>query len=124
MNITTSTIYWLTRLDYVSGFFVTVSILLGTASIVMLIAYLIDKIKCNSLGSNPSVSGKLTAWISGVALAITVCSLLVPTTKEAAAMIVVPRLANSETVRGLGSDLVDLTHAWMKELRPGKEDAK
>ena len=124
MNITTSTIYWLTRLDYISGFFVAASILLGTASVVMLIAYSMDKMENSSLGSDPSVSGKLTAWISGVALAAIVCSLLVPSTKEAAAMIVVPRLANSETVRGLGSDLVDLAHAWIEELKSGKADAK
>lgn len=124
MNITTSMIYWLTRLDYIREFFVVVSIVFGVASVIMLFAYISDKAERSSLGLAPSVSGKLTAWVSVVALAAAVCSLLVPSTQEAAAMIVAPRLANSETVRGLGSDLVDLAHAWMKELRPGGADAK
>ena len=124
MNITTSMIYWLTRLDYIREFFVVVSIVFGVASVIMLFAYIADKTDSSRCGLASSVSGKLTAWVSGVALAAAVCGLLVPSTKEAAAMIVAPRLANSETVRGLGSDLVDLAHAWMKELRPGKEEAK
>lgn len=124
MNVTTSTIYWLTRLDYIHGFFIAVSVILGSASITLLVAYMVSKLDSLSSGSDQTVPGKLTAGLFGMTLIVTVCSLLVPTTKEAAAMIVVPRLVNSETVRGLGSDLVDLAHAWMEELRPGKADAK
>lgn len=124
MNVTTSTIYWLTRLDYIQGFFIAVSVLLGAVSITLLVAYFVNKMDSVRFGSDQTVSGKLTAGVFGMALAVTVCSLLVPTTKEAAAMIVVPRLVNSEAVRGLGSDLVDLAHAWMVELRPGKADTK
>lgn len=124
MNVTPSTIYWLTRLDYVQGFFIAISVILGSASITLLVAYFISKLDSVSYGSDQIVSGKPTAWVFGIALAVTVFSLFIPTTREAAAMIVVPRLVNSESVRGLGSDLVDLAHAWMEELRPGKADAK
>lgn len=42
----------------------------------------------------------------------------VPTTKEMAAIVVIPRVANSESVQGLGEGIVDLAKVWMQELRP------
>lgn len=124
MNVTTSTIYWLTRLDYIQGFFIAATIILGLASFAVLIMYIVNKMDSVSFGSAQAIPGKLVAGAFGLTLVPVACSLFIPTTKEAAAMIVVPRLVNSETVRGLGSDLVDLAHAWMVELRPGKADAK
>lgn len=124
MNITTSTIYWLTRLDYIQGFFVAATIILGLSSFAVLLMYMVNKMDSVCFGSAQTIHGKLVAGAFGLTLVTVACNIFIPTTKEAAAMIVVPKLANSETVRGLGSDLVDLAHAWMKELRPGKEDAK
>lgn len=48
---------------------------------------------------------------------------LVPTTKEMAAIVVIPRVANSESVQGLGEGVVDLAKAWMAELKPDKVKA-
>lgn len=45
---------------------------------------------------------------------------LVPTTKEMAAIIVIPKVANSESVQGLGEGVVELAKAWMQELKPDK----
>jgi len=42
----------------------------------------------------------------------------VPTTREMAAILVVPRVANSKTVEDLGRDVVNLARDWMQELRP------
>lgn len=124
MNITTSTIYWLTRLDYIQGFFIAATIILGLASFAVLIMYIVFKMESVSFDSAQMIPGKLVVGAFGLTSVTVACSLFIPTTKEAAAMIVVPRLVNSETVRGLGSDLVDLAHAWVEELRPGKADAK
>lgn len=44
----------------------------------------------------------------------------VPSTKQMAAIIVVPKLANSEKVQTVGNRLYDLAVEWMDELRPGK----
>ncbi len=44
----------------------------------------------------------------------------VPSTKQMAAIIVVPKLANSEKVQTVGNRLYDLAVEWMDELRPAK----
>ena len=47
-------------------------------------------------------------------------SALIPTTKEMAAIVVIPAVANSESVRGLGEGIVNLAKDWMKELSPSR----
>lgn len=42
----------------------------------------------------------------------------IPTTKELAAIVVIPKIANSESVQGIGQSIVDLAKDWMAELRP------
>lgn len=57
-----------------------------------------------------------------VAFAVTViCSVLnsfIPTTREAAAIVMVPAIANSEKVQTVGNRLYELAVEWMDELRP------
>lgn len=47
-------------------------------------------------------------------------SALIPTTKEMAAIVVIPAVANSESVQGLGEGIVTLAKDWMKELSPSR----
>lgn len=54
---------------------------------------------------------------------------LIPSTKQMAAIIVVPKIANSEVVAEMGDtakELVGLAKAWLVELKPKAkaEDAK
>ena len=49
------------------------------------------------------------------------CESLIPSTKEMAAIIVVPRIANNERLQEAGNRLFDLATAWMEELAPKKE---
>ena len=44
-----------------------------------------------------------------------------PTAKEFAAMIVVPRVANSESLQDIGTGIVGLAKAWLEELKTSKE---
>ena len=43
---------------------------------------------------------------------------LIPTTKEMCAIIVIPKIANSEPVQEIGSGIVDLAREWINEIRP------
>jgi hypothetical protein len=45
----------------------------------------------------------------------------IPTTKQAAAIIIVPKIVNNEKVQMVGNQLYDLAVDWMEELRPKKE---
>ena len=49
------------------------------------------------------------------------CESLIPSTKEMAAIIVVPRIANNERLQEAGNRLFDLAAAWMEELSPKKK---
>lgn len=56
-----------------------------------------------------------------------VCSVLdalIPTTREMAAIVMVPAIANNEKVQTVGNKLYDLAAEWLDELRPKKEAAK
>lgn len=47
-------------------------------------------------------------------------SALIPTTKEMAAIVVIPKVANSQPVQDIGQGIVDLAKDWMIELAPKK----
>ena len=59
-----------------------------------------------------------------LAVVIQLVAAFVPSTKQMAAIIVVPKLANSEKVQTAGNKLYDLAVEWMDELRPAKGETK
>ena len=145
--ITPSTIYWLTRLDgirytlnYAYEFLAFVSIIAIAASVVLLLLSrftgndLCDMFSGKSDEELNKIHGDLRRWslsavkrgTMGLALAflMMLSHALIPTTKEMAAIIVVPRIANSETVQQLGDGIVNLAQEWMKELAPKKGEMK
>ena len=59
-----------------------------------------------------------------VALLVGVVNSFIPSTKQAAAIIVIPKIANSEIVAEMGDtakELVGLAKAWLVELKPQSE---
>ena len=63
-------------------------------------------------------------WLPKLTVALAILSLLVvtfvPSTKQMAAIIVLPKLANSEKIQTVGNRLYDLAVEWMDELKPKK----
>ena len=53
-----------------------------------------------------------------LAVVIKLTTAFVPSTKQMAAIIVVPKIANSEKVQTVGNKLYDLAVEWMDELKP------
>ena len=47
---------------------------------------------------------------------------LTPSTKDMAAILVIPRIANSEKVQDVGNRLYDLAVEWAEELRTRKKE--
>lgn len=43
---------------------------------------------------------------------------LTPTSKEMAAIVVIPKIANSQPLSDIAVNIVDLANAWLKELKP------
>lgn len=142
--ITPSTIYWLTRLDGIRHsligdceFLVFVSV---TATVISAVLFLMSNFtgnehydmfegKSDEELNNIHEAMRKWSWntikcaIAGTVLASLLHSsyILTPTTREMAAIIVVPRVANSETVQQLGDGIVNLAQEWMKELAPKKK---
>lgn len=48
----------------------------------------------------------------------------IPSTKEMAAIIVLPKIVNNEKVQDAGNKLFDLAVEWLEDLKPGKSVAK
>lgn len=116
--MTTAQMYWLVILDNFGCLF-------GT-----LIALAIGWVAMNAIRCiNAAVEDKPPpphAWshifrglgFIGVVVAI---ATFVPSTKQMAAIIVVPKIVNNEAVQSVGNELYTLALDWMKELRPKKE---
>jgi len=115
--LTPSTIYWLTRLDHIDGaVFLLVGIPILIAAAITFIAHeetkdIVFKKICN-------IAFAIGCATSSIGIAIEV---FLPTTKELAAIMVIPKIANSESVQQLGDGIVDLANQWLRELAPKKE---
>ena len=64
-------------------------------------------------------------WLPMLTVTLAILSFLavtfVPSTRQMAAIMVVPKLANSEKIQTVGNHLYELAVEWMEELRPKKE---
>ena len=142
--ITPSQLYWLTRLDSIKSYLDgidTLALLCTIACTVIVLATSchITFASNDSLGwySNMTKEAmeaakepwkKLRSSVSRILFAsIPILSLiglsnaLLPTTREMAAIHVIPMIVNSEAAQKLpdiASEFVDLAKDWMKELRP------
>lgn len=145
-------IYWLTRCDAIkaaldtNGGFLLFAVLGALCFGIFLIGCCVETDEISRLTENGSSEEKIQnekvcLGICKVGRKIGLCFLFVflfiwlfcritcpfvPTTKEMAAVIVIPKVANSESVQGLGEGVVELAKSWMEELKPQnvKADAK
>jgi uncharacterized membrane protein len=119
--ITESTIYWVTRLDAFNNLVTAVSFI----SVIFLIASIIAS--CVVMGERNSmlnIDDKLILpikFVIGSIIILVICATLlvfVPTTKEYAAMKILPKIANDEALNTLsqdGKELYRLTVDYLKE---------
>lgn len=118
--ITPSLIYWITRLDAVrqaAGTLCVLSVLAVAGGLVALFVCAADDVPdpFRSIWRNVARVAAVALVVSGSVLVFT------PTKREMAAIIVVPRIANSETVAEIGDGVKTLAVEWLEELRPNKK---
>ena len=133
MNITPSAIYWLTRLDEFSFLLGIVFVCIVIVALVNVIGgfYSLDSASNDQLYNRPErlaeskhnikVRFGRAVKLALVALLVGVVNSFIPSTKQAAAIIVIPKIANSEIVAEMGDsakELVGLAKSWLIELKP------
>ena len=145
--ITTTQMYWLTRLDSIKGTLdgFTPVFVLGTVVLVVIaiLAYCLGTFTGNSAydmfsgrtnDELKSVHARLRRVSARCAIAIFllfsaigaigVLDALLPSTREMAAIIMVPAVVNNEKVQTVGNKLYDLAVEWLETLKPTKETQK
>ena len=118
--ITPSLIYWITRLDAIregAGLVCFFCVLLTGAGLFALFVCAADSVDDPFPGMwrNVTRCAVVLFFVSGLVRVLT------PTKQEMAAIIVVPRIANSETVAEIGDGVKTLAVEWLEELRPNKK---
>lgn len=132
LTVTPWFIYWFTRLDHILSFLNGLSFIGGLIIIISLIAFAVSFCILQSVKISTGVTTaeqEMVSYINkiaGIVLAVSFTattllnfgSSLIPTTKEMAAIYVVPKILNNEKVQNVGSEFVDLANVWLKELQP------
>ena len=134
--MTESSMYWLTRLDQIGSFFTgiqTFAVVFGVLGLVVVGLMLIIK-NVNAQYNRPGegyvdndyrVADTVIKTLrlpliacAAVGLACSIATTFIPTTKEMAAIKVIPMLAspgNCEKIRGISKDLVDVAAGWLED---------
>jgi hypothetical protein len=110
------TVYWLTRLDSIITLMEIVTTISAILTIILAFVCLVT-----------SLEGKLKnihLWILSAGLLITlslgIVRTLIPTTKEACAIYLIPRITQNENIRKLPDELAELGRDWIENLKPDK----
>ena len=137
--MTTTMMYWITRLDGLRGFLHSFDELTAILTVICLTISGVAGIICTMIISNswePSdkivedPNYKLVRSVRNYAAKFTFCVFLpinillslayalTPSTKEYCAIKVVPAIVNNEKIQEFGDELYRLGVDWLKELRP------
>lgn len=124
--ITPSTIYWITRLNDIRsgiGVLALAAMVLATMAVIVLLSTL-DHVSRDNETRYIKLAFGFTAAFVLLAGVLEGARAFVPTTRDAAAMAVLPALANSERVQTVGNAVYDLAVEWLEELRPVKKEER
>lgn len=120
--ITTWEMYWFTRLDGLNSAAISLFVIGAVAMIFCIVgfsAFVLDENDDMQRRIKPLLTVSILTTVVGAVVAI-----FVPTTKEMAAIKVIPMIANSEQMQKLGdvgNNMLDLANAWLLELKPKKD---
>lgn len=119
--ITESTIYWVTRLDYLQTLIIGLGIGIGFISLLWLVLSCFSHSECYGSEKsycNKHIFGSLVSFIFSICLLVAGC--FIPNTKEVCAMKILPKVINNEEVQKLPNKVVELANEWLDELKPKK----
>ena len=120
--ITPMQMYWLTRLSPLGhGLTFIIVLLFILASVFLIVGCIMqDDVWNDRTHETGETLIKISPLSVVVAVVLLVANCLLPTTREMAAILIVPCIVNNEKVQTVGNHLYDLAVEWMEELRPAK----
>lgn len=113
MNITTMQMYWLVMLDNVKDGF--------CAILVICCLFFVFGIPMFGAIDKEDLFFPIAKKVIVIAAASLLGLVFTPSTKQMAAIMIVPKIANSEKVQTIGNKVYDLAVEWMEELKSRKE---
>ena len=112
-------IYWVMQLDTLIGMFVGVA--MACVYVVFLAGLFTDG---EALGIDSDRPASWLKWPAVIFVAAGLCAAFLPSTKTAAAMIVIPRIANNEAIQHEAGDLYGIAKDALRTLAAPKQEAK
>ena len=126
--MTTSAMYWLTRTDHIRTLLLvipTAGLLLAALGMLLVFFILGQKYKDPNIVDDQCICA-CAKWPVLIYLALSIPAIFirpfVPTQVEMAAIMVVPRIVNSETAKELGEGVAELARQWVEELKPHRSE--
>lgn len=122
--ITESTIYWITRMSYLQGFALTISIIICICASVGAVTSCVIKYS-SSYEDDTKRAKQAFRWFLPLTLLSFVLvfgAMLIPSTKEFCAIKAIPVIVNNEQVQELPNRVVELANEWIDELKPSKDN--
>ena len=132
-------IYWITRLDSLRGLLDGFHILITISFIVFIVFAISGYCMCESNKSYNRDSHVDPDWAAGCrilkfakpsaiisfcfACVLAVAISFIPTTKEMASIIILPKIASSENmakIENISKDMIDITASWLKDIKENK----
>ena len=128
MTISAWTIYWITRLDEISILLTISFVLIAIVTVFFCFSWVANRDDYerqyhNGVEKQKTAVG-LLKWLVPVLIAVGLTNALIPNTKQAAAMYVLPAIVNSDAVQQLPGELTILAREWLHELRPSQASKK
>ncbi len=117
MTLTAWNIYWITRFDSIQAVLRILALACGVFGFVGLLGYALSE-------GTLKVAGTFAKWLLPTTAAMLLVAAFVPSTRSAAAMVVLPAIVNSEVVQQIPTELTTLVREWLQELHPDKKEHK
>lgn len=122
--ITSSFMYWITRLDEILFLFGTVATMCFVGGIAIAFPLTITYLDWANQSrqyrddineTNIPQMRKAVIWLFSIGFSMLLAGAFIPSTKQAAAIIVVPKIVNSESVSEISTAVKDAAVKWLKE---------
>lgn len=121
--ITSTQMYWITRLDSFNGFLLGCVLFCIVGFLAATLAYTIFKcFQYDCRGSDldeakklARTAGNFSIILMFLALSLGLARCFTPTTKEMAAILVIPAIANNKNIQNEGKEIYDLAKEYLKK---------